>query len=278
MLLRNSLFVFLFINISLLAQEKNIILKSIPAGVSVTIYSHSIEIKKSVTPSEIYLQGGVYSFVYSKKGYLNKKINIYIDDYQTFNEEIILEFDPQSLSKLDKEAISREENRKKVVIPKEDIIVVQTVEENIEKLNKDVNRKQVEKVEIKIENLEISSLSKEISKNEEEIPIKKGNKYIINFEKKSPDFVISGLTWDGNANKLSLSKDEAETYCKGLSKRLPTSKELTSHWKELKDFGWFWTSSVSTSPPGKVMIVSLYTGEVMNFENTDVKAYVRCVK
>ena len=49
-------------------------------------------------------------------------------------------------------------------------------------------------------------------------------------------------------------------------------------WKELKDFGWFWTSSVSTTPPEKVLVVSLYTGEILNFENADVKAYVRCVK
>lgn len=278
MILKFFFLFFLIINISLLSQEKNIRLRSIPVGASVTIYSHSIEIKKLVTPSEINLKGGIYSFVYSKQGYLNKKINIYIDENQIFNEEIVLEFDPQSLSKLDKEAIRREENRKRVAFSKENITVVQTVEEKIENLNIDVNVKKAEKVEIKTEILEGNSLSKENSKNQEEIPIKKGNKYIINSEKKSPDFVISGLTWDGNANKLSLSKDEADTYCKGLSKRLPTAKELTSQWKELKDFGWFWTSSVSTSPPNKVMIVSLYTGEILNFEDTDIKAYVRCVK
>jgi hypothetical protein len=111
---------------NLLAPEnkltKNIILKSNPIGAIVKVYLHSSEIYKSITPAEFYLEGGIYSIIISKKGYLDKKINIYIVNNQIFSEEILLEFDDKALSKLDMESIKREENKKKVISPKEDIV------------------------------------------------------------------------------------------------------------------------------------------------------------
>ncbi len=285
MILKNIMILIIFFNISLFSEEnkltKNIILKSNPIGAIVKVYLHSSEIYKSITPAEFYLEGGIYSIIISKKGYLDKKINIYIVNNQIFSEEILLEFDEKALSKLDMESIKREENKKKVISPKEDI-VSESVDQKIEKLFKENPSKTTEKSEetkqiIKKEPIENSTIPIEIQ-NKEETPIKKDNKYILIPDKKLGDVMIAGLSWDGNSNKLSLSRDEAGLYCKGLNKRLPTSKELTTSWKELKDFGWFWTSSVSTDPPGKIMIVSLYTGEILNFENTDIKAYVRCVK
>jgi len=285
MIFRNILILNILINFYIFSEEnkltKNIILKSNPSNATFKIYSHSLEIHKSITPAEFYLEGGIYSIILSKKGYLDKSINIYIDNNQIFNEEILLEFDDETLSKLDKESIKRNGKKKKLNLPKEEI-VLESVDQKIEKMNKDNLIKSKEKIEdtkeIQKKEITETKLSPVESNKKEEISIKKDNKYILAPDKKLGDILIAGLSWDGNPNKLSLSKEEADLYCKGLNKRLPTSKELTNSWKELKDFGWFWTSSVSTNPPGKVMIVSLYTGEILNFENTDVKAYVRCVK
>ena len=275
MLLNNILILLIFLSFSIFSKENNltnnIFLKSNPIGAMVKIYSHSSEVFKAITPTEFYLEGGIYSIIISKKGYLDKKINIYIENNQIFNEEIILEYDDKVLSKLDKELIKIEGNKKKVNSAKEDI-VLESVDEKIETLLKENPLKSTEKLQ------ETKEIVKKESIETSKLPIKKDNKYILIPEKKLGDVLIAGLSWDGNSNKLSLSKEEAELYCKGLKKRLPTSKELTTSWKELKDFGWFWTSSVSTTPPEKVLVVSLYTGEILNFENADVKAYVRCVK
>ena len=150
MLLNNILILLIFLSFSLFSKENNltnnIFLKSNPIGAMVKIYSHSSEVFKATTPTEFYLEGGIYSIIISKKGYVDKKINIYIENNQIFNEEIILEYDDQVLSKLDKELIKIEGNKKKVNSAKEDI-VLESVDEKIETLLKENPLKSTEKLQ-----------------------------------------------------------------------------------------------------------------------------------
>lgn len=89
------------------------------------------------------------------------------------------------------------------------------------------------------------------------------------------DLKLGENLWDGPVNKFEFTRDEAQLYCSQKMRRLPTESELRQNWKDLQDYGWYWSS---TEESGKFILVSLYSGNRVLVEKKDTKAYVRCIK
>ena len=145
--------IYLFFNISMFAQDILpkvwVEFKSKPTDGKVTIISEGRELRTLRTPSKLKLPYNIYTLIYKKKGYLDKKITIKIDKNSTrFSEEIQLEMDEESLISLKKE-LSPPSKSSQVVEVEQNVSELKANKENIN--NKNIIKK--ERIEIKIAGL-----------------------------------------------------------------------------------------------------------------------------